>query len=448
MGACIFLRSWKRGQNVEWKGRRYTVRAPSECPSEGSALTSVCEASVTIDRRKLADELKQHALASGFSLAGIAPVDASEHMPAYRAWIDEGRHGEMAYLSRADAVSRRADLDSTLNDVRSVLVVAHEYFVEDPPGVPEDASRAVIARYARGDDYHDVVKNKLISLARWLDARIDSKLQARAYVDTGPILERDLAQRAGLGWFGKNTMLINPQRGSYFFVGLLLLDLELPPDEPFVEDRCGTCQACLDACPTGALLGRDESGAPIIDARRCISYLTIELRGPIPAELRPDIGNRVYGCDICQEVCPFSRKFSVPSEEPAYSARPEFDGPPLVELAERLLSLSGRGFRRAFAGSPVLRAGRKGLLRNVCVALGNWGSPSGVAVLARALVDPASLVRGHAAWALGTVGSPEAISLLSERAADEADDWVRGEIEFALSPPSGTKRGSSGSEAR
>ena len=288
---------------------------------------------MTSDHQALADALRAQALASGGSRSsGSATVEASEHIAAYRNWIEEGRHGEMAYLSRADAVSRRGDLDSTLDDVRSVLVVAHEYFVEDPPGVPEDASRAVIARYARGDDYHQVVKEKLVSLAQWLDARLDSKLQSRAYVDTGPILERELAQRAGLGWFGKNTMLINPNLGSYFFVGVLLLDVELPPDEPFVEDRCGTCQACLDACPTGALLGRDESGAPIIDARTCISYLTIELRGPIPAELRPLLGNRVYGCDICQEVCPFTTKFSVPSAEPAYSPKAELDGPPLVEL--------------------------------------------------------------------------------------------------------------------
>ncbi len=387
---------------------------------------------MTIDRQTLADELREHALASGFSLAGIAPVDASEHMSVYRDWIEEGRHGEMAYLSSADAVSRRADLDSTMKDVRSVLVVAHEYFVEDPPGVPQDASRALIARYARGDDYHGVVKTKLIALARWLDARMDSKLQARAYVDTGPILERDLAQRAGLGWFGRNTMLINPQRGSYFFVGLLLLDIELPPDEPFAEDRCGTCQACLDACPTGALLGRDGSGAPIIDARRCISYLTIELRGPIPAELRPDIGNRVYGCDICQEVCPFTRRFSVPTSESAYSPMSELDGPPLTELAERLLSLSGRGFGRAFADSPVLRAGRKGLLRNVCVALGNWGSEEAVPALAAALFDSAPLVRGHAAWALARIGSAAAVEALSSRVLVEEDSWVREEISSAL----------------
>jgi len=395
---------------------------------------------VTIDRQALAQELRERTLSSGFSLAGIAPVNSSAHMRAYREWIDEGRHGEMEYLSRTDSVSRRADLDSTLSDVRSVLVVAHEYYVEDPPGVPEDASRAVIARYARGEDYHDVVKDKLVSLARWLDTKIDSKLHARAYVDTGPILERDLAQRAGLGWFGKNTMLINPQRGSYFFLGLLLLDIELPSDEPFAEDHCGTCQACLDACPTGALLGRDGSGAPIIDARRCISYLTIELRGPIPVELRPLMGNRVYGCDICQEVCPFSSKFSVPTSEPAYSPKSEFDGPPLIELAERLLSLSGKGFLREFADSPVTRAGRKGLLRNACVALGNWGSEEAVPALAAALIDPVPLVRGHAAWALGRIDASAAFQALSSRALVEEDSWVREEISAALSSQDDTLR--------
>ena len=393
-----------------------------------------------IDRQTLADELREQALASGFSLAGIATVEASEHSAAYRNWIEEGRHGEMAYLSRADAVARRGDLDSTLNDVRSVLVVAHEYFVEDPPGVPEDASRAVIARYARGDDYHDVVKDKLTSLARWLDARIERKLQTRAYVDTGPILERELAQRAGLGWFGKNTMLINPKLGSYFFLGVLLVDVDLPPDEPFVEDRCGTCHACLDACPTGALLGRDGSGAPIIDARRCISYLTIELRGPIPAELRPLIGNRVYGCDICQEVCPFTIKFSAPSTEPAYSPGAELDGPPLVELAEQLLAMSGKGFLREFAASPITRAGRKGLLRNVCVALGNWGAVAAVPTLVSALSDAAPLVRGHAAWALGRVGSPAALEALSSRLADESDPFALEEIGLALGDAGGVLR--------
>ncbi len=380
----------------------------------------------------LAFRLQGHASELGFSLFGIVDPGSSPRIGFYRSWLDRDFHGEMGYLSRPESIGRRSNLARTMEAVRSVVIVGHEYYQEDDPAAVADPSRAVIARYARGDDYHDVVKHKLLEMLEWLDAEVDGTVTGRAYVDTGPILERDLAQRAGLGWYGRNTMLIDPHRGSYFFLGVLLLDIELPPSEPFVEDRCGSCHACLEACPTGALLGRDDAGAPVIDARLCISYLTIELRGPIPRELRPAMGNRVFGCDICQEVCPFSRKFASPSREPAYSARTALDGPPLVDLAEQLLALSGRGFRRAFAGSPVLRTGRKGLLRNVCVALGNWGSDSGVPVLGRALMDPAPLVRGHAAWALGMVGSRDAYAHLSERRRFEDDDWVKGEIEVAI----------------
>ena len=198
----------------------------------------------------------------------------------------------------------------------------------------------------------------------------------RAYVDTGPILERELATRAGLGWFGKNTMLIDPKRGSYFFLGILLLDLELEADEPFTEDHCGTCRSCLDACPTGALLGRDADGAPVMDARRCISYLTIEHHGAIPMELRPLMGNRVYGCDICQEVCPWNEKFAEVGPEPAYRAREGLDGPDLVELAERLLAVDDEGFRELFRGSPIKRARRAGLLRRRATGLPP-GNPGG-----------------------------------------------------------------------
>ncbi len=179
----------------------------------------------------------------------------------------------------------------------------------------------MIARYARGRDYHRVVKKKLKALGRRLEEIAARPVEWRAYVDTGPILERDLARRAGLGWFGKNTMLLNPRRGSYFFLGVLLTDLELEPDAPFEADHCGSCRACLDACPTGALLGRDESGAPVMDATRCISYLTIEHRGPIARELRPLMGNRVYGCDICQEVCPWNVRFAEVAAERDYAAR-------------------------------------------------------------------------------------------------------------------------------
>jgi len=189
-------------------------------------------------------------------------------------------------------------------------------------------------------------------------------------------------------------------RGSYFFLGVLLTDLALEPTAPFREDHCGTCRRCLDACPTGALLGRDDRGAPVMDARLCISYLTIELKGPIPEELRPAIGNRVFGCDICQEVCPWNEKFSEPTAEPAYAPRGGLDGASLIDLAGRLLDMSGKAFMREFMSSPVSRARRNGMLRNVCVALGNWGAEGAIPVLERAARDRSELVREHARWAL------------------------------------------------
>jgi len=379
----------------------------------------------------LVSRLQARAGALGFSLFGVTDPGVSPHTDLYRSWLGGDLHGEMAYLSRDDSIARRGDLKSTMESVRSVVVVAHEYYAEDPREATADPGRAIVARYARGQDYHEVVTDKLLDLLGWLEGEVEGGVTGRAYVDTGPILERDLAQRAGLGWFGRNTMLINPRRGSYFFIGVLLLDLELPKCEPFEEDRCGSCHACLEACPTRALLGRDGDGAPIIDARRCISYLTIELRGPIPHELRPAIGNRVFGCDICQEVCPWNERFAAPSVEPAYVPRPELDGPRLIGLAERLLGLSGKGFGREFAGSPVLRTGRKGLLRSVCVALGNWESEEAVPTLVAALSDAAPLVRGHAAWALGRVGSARALEALSSRREEEANSSVIAEMDLA-----------------
>jgi len=377
-------------------------------------------------RSSFSAALEREAQRLGLSALGIAGPENSSHLPFYRDCLDLGFHGEMGYLAREDSVARRAQ----------------EYFQEDPPGIPEDASRGVIARYARGEDYHDVLKVRLQDLLEWV--RVEALAHGLAedvggfpYVDTGPILERDLAQRAGLGWFGKNTMLIHPKRGSFFFLGLLLLDLELPPSEPFTVDRCGSCRVCLDACPTGALLGRDDSGAPVLDARLCISYLTIELKGPIPRELRPKVGNRIFGCDICQEVCPWNLKFAEVSTEPAYVAGPDTDGPALVEL----LRLSDEEFAARFSGSPVKRAKRRGLLRNVAVALGNWGSREAVPVLAATLDDDEPLIRGHAAWALGRIlarvgipgdGGFEVAEALLFRLHEEDDPWVEEEIEDAL----------------
>ena len=380
----------------------------------------------------LATRLKEQARGLGFSLVGVAGVEPSDHLDLYRRWVGDGRHGDMAYLAREDAVARRADLRQTMRSIRSAVVVAHEYFQEDPAGVPADPARGVIARYARGQDYHGAIKKLLLELHRWIEESVEVPVEGRVYVDTGPILEREMALRAGVGWFGKNTMLIHPKQGSYFFLGLLLLDLELDTDAPFQEDHCGTCRSCLDACPTGALLGRDASGAPVMDAPRCISYLTIEHRGPIPAELRPLMGNRIYGCDICQEVCPWNERFARPAEEEAYRAREGLDGPSLVELADELLSLDDEGFREVYRNSPITRAKRVGLLRNVCVALGNWGVAEAVPVLVKGLNDRDVLVRGHAAWALGRVGNREARESLLEKMKDEVSRWVRQEIADAI----------------
>ena len=390
---------------------------------EGEAVPSVT----------LTTRIKEQARELGFSLVGVASVEESAHMDLYRGWLEDGRHGEMGYLAREDAIARRADLRRTLPSVRSVVVVGHEYFQEDPPGVPADPARGVIARYARGQDYHGTIKKRLLELHRWIEASVEGPIEGRVYVDTGPILEREIAVRAGVGWFGKNTMLIHPKQGSYFFLGLLLLDLDLDADAPFQEDHCGTCRSCLDACPTGALLGRDASGAPVMDAPRCISYLTIEHRGPIPVELRPLMGNRVYGCDICQEVCPWNERFTRPAQEEAYRAREGLDGPSLVELADKLLNLDDEGFRELFRDSPIKRAKRAGLLRNVCVALGNWGDVKAVPVLVRALDDAEALVRGHAAWALGRVGTDEACGALLDLRQEETDVGVRQEVADAIS---------------
>ncbi len=378
----------------------------------------------------------EEARVLGFDMAGVVTRSRSDHMVRFRQWIESGLHGTMAYLARPDTVARRADLKATLPDFQSAVVVAHSYADPDPTASSDDPSAAGVARYARGLDYHLVMGARLEELGRRLETAAGRPVQRRAYVDTGPILERELARRAGLGWFGKNTMLIHPRRGSYFFLGVLLTDLPLSPSVPFREDHCGSCNRCIRACPTGALLGYDDGGAPIIDASRCISYLTIELKGPIPRELRPAIANRIFGCDICQEVCPWNEKFSTPAKEPAYTPREGLDGLPLIDLARHLLSMSGKGFRREYSRSPILRAGRKGLLRSVCVALGNWGSESAVPVLVAALVDPVPLVRGHAAWALGRIASAEARNALADRLETETDPEVLEELTDALRSPS------------
>jgi epoxyqueuosine reductase len=378
----------------------------------------------------LTDRIKAEAIRLGFDLAGVAEVHPSENAQFYRDWIAAGRHGTMDYLAREDAVARRLAPEPHF---RSAVVVALNYFV-DPPA--QSSAEGVIARYAHGRDYHKVIKKKLMALLRFVESEVGHALPlSRAFVDTGPVLERELARRAGIGWFGRNTMIVNPKRGSYFFLGALLLEFELEYDAAFSEDHCGTCSACVTACPTGALLGRDANGAPVMDATRCISYLTIELRGPIPRELRALIGNRIFGCDICQEVCPWnSPKFVQLTRESDFVSRGERGTAENAELIG-LMRMSAEEWDHFSRGSAMRRAKRSGFLRNVAVALGNARSVEAIPVLTDALRDLEPLVRGHAAWALGWIGGEDAMDALRDALTLECDAWVREELMLALGLP-------------
>jgi epoxyqueuosine reductase len=317
-----------------------------------------------------------------------------------------------------------------LPEVRSIIVLGLNYYTSPtiPEASPPEASpgRGWMSRYAWGQDYHTVLSDKLKALVAFIRDLEGGDVQARWYVDTGPILERELAWRAGLGWPGKNTNLINRRLGSWLFLGAILLDRELVYDAPATA-HCGTCTRCLVACPTGALV------APgVLDARRCISYLTIELRGPIPRELRPLMGTHIFGCDICQAVCPWNRKAPM-SSDAAFLPRAGFAAPELMPL----LRLSGDEFRARFRGSPITRAKRRGLLRNVAVALGNLRDLRALPALEAALHDAEPLIRGHAAWALGRIGGSGARHILHDALRTERDADVREEMTVALAEVAG-----------
>ncbi|HEY3413583.1 MAG TPA: tRNA epoxyqueuosine(34) reductase QueG [Armatimonadota bacterium] len=319
--------------------------------------------------------IKAKCLELGFSAARIARVEEAAHAREYADWLEEGRHGEMAYMGKDP--ERREDPSRLFPGALSAVVVA----MPQPVGPP-----GPISRYARSEDYHDAMWARLNALLAFVKT-LHPGANGRGYVDTAPILERDLAAAGGLGWIGKNTCLITPGVGSFYFLGELLLDVELEPDPP-IGQHCGSCRRCLDACPTGAFVG-----PYVLDARRCISYLTIELKGSIPEELRPLIGNMVFGCDICQDVCPHNKW--APAASPL-QARHDLDAPDLIDF----LSMDEAAFRERFRGTPILRAKRRGFLRNVCVALGNLRDVRAVPALERAKSDPEPLVREHAAWAL------------------------------------------------
>jgi epoxyqueuosine reductase len=365
----------------------------------------------------LSDLVTERAKELGFSAAAVVSAEPSKRLDNYLHWIESQHHGEMAYLARPDRIARRQDLNVILPGVQSIVCVAAEYSSAGPPEAElADPLRGRISNYAWPVDYHETMLPKLEQFAAWLSAEVDAECRSRAYVDTGAILERDHAELAGLGFRGKNTMLIAPKRGSWFFLGEILTTAQLPPTVPAKLPSCGTCSRCLSACPT------DAFPTPYtLDARRCISYLTIELKNSIPIELRGSMQNWVYGCDVCQTVCPFNR-FATTAATIA-----------IDDAAPRLttwLTMSRSQFAARFAETPLARTGRDRIVRNACIAAGNSGSASLIPLLADLLShDDSPLVRGHAAWGLGKLEAFNTLALARRR---ESHEDVRREIAIAI----------------
>ena len=338
-------------------------------------------------------DIKTQAAALGFDVCGIAPAETHAELEALTGWLDKGYAGTMTYLHRS--AERRSDVRRVLPSARTVIALATIYNTDRPYSVENpDPDVARISRYAWGDDYHTVLETRMTRLVEWMRDATDVPFEARAYVDTGPVQERVYAQHAGVGWIGKNTCLISPEVGSWLFLSEIICSLPLETDAPGL-DQCGTCTLCLDACPTDAL-----PEPWVLDATRCLSYLNIELKGPIPEPQREELGNHVYGCDICQDVCPWNAS-SVTSADPAWQPDPSLDRPRLAELWSRRDDV----LRPVLAGSAMSRAGVRGLRRNVAVALGNSGSEEARTALAdetEASADP--IVAEHVAWARRRAG--------------------------------------------
>ena len=370
------------------------------------------------------EAIRGQALAMGFDAVGFAEAQlAAEARAGLAEYIDRGYHGDMGWL--AHTAARRGDPQVLWPDARTVVVLGLNYAGdEDPLAATSDPERGAISVYARGQDYHETVKKRLKALARWIAAHWPGEL--KVFVDTAPVMEKPLAQQAGIGWQGKHTNLVSREFGSWLFLGEIYLSLALEPDTP-EEDHCGACRRCLDSCPT------DAFPAPYrLDARRCISYLTIEHKGPIPHELRPLIGNRIFGCDDCLAVCPWN-KFARRTSEPDFLPREALTAPSLAELA----ALDDSGFRALFAGTSVKRTGRDRFLRNVLIAIGNAPEPEPTLVEAvrRHLDDPSPLVRGAAVWSFSRIAAPLQVAAETEaRLAAEPDLEVRAEWQLLALP--------------
>ncbi len=348
----------------------------------------------------LESQIKEQAHRLGFTLVGITTAEPPPHFPVYEQWLAMGRQASMDYLSDARVRAKRANPRLILPECQSIVVLGLRYTNPGFAGENEEKNplpgqvNGRVAAYAWGSDYHLVMPEKLQALVKFIETQTGQAIPNRWYTDTGPLLERDLAMRASLGWIGKNTCLINPQHGSYFLLAEILLVFPLEPDAPFETDRCGSCTRCLDACPTNCILP-DRT----LDARRCISYLTIENKTEIPENLRPAIGNWVFGCDICQMVCPWNRRFAAFEGDPALAPRARVPNPDLaIEL-----SLSPEEFNRKFKDSPIKRAKRNGYLRNIAVALGNIGDKKSLSILEALSQDQEPLVKEHIAWAIDRI---------------------------------------------
>lgn len=340
----------------------------------------------------LVQEIKTFGLRLGFSHVGIASPDLSVWVDRFRNWIGEGYEGEMHYMARSP--ERRGDPQSLFPGTKSVIVVSMNYFPGDGrQECLDQPAVGYIANYALNEDYHEIVRSRLEELLRHINRMTDGKAGGKIYVDTGPVLEKSLAVRGGVGWMGKHSLLISPEAGSWLSLGVMFLDMEFESDEPVV-DRCGECTKCMEACPTKAIV------APyIVDARQCISYLLGELRGAIPVEMRNLIGNRIFGCDDCQWACPWNHTAQL-SGEAAFRPREELRSPLLTDLME----MDEEGFRKVFKNSPIKRIKRSRFLRNVAVALGNSGDRKTIPVLEKRLKDADPLVREHVEWALERIG--------------------------------------------
>jgi epoxyqueuosine reductase len=346
----------------------------------------------------LKQSIQNEARRLGFILAGVTTPDPPPHLPVFENWLAQGRHASMDYLAEDITSARRADPRLILPECKSILVLAIPY---DDPKTSKTTERnqphGRVAAYAWGKDYHLVLPERLQALVKFIEQQVNHPVANRWYTDTGPILERDLAQRAGLGWIGKNTCLINPRLGSYFLLAEIFLDLDLEPDPPFATDQCGTCTRCIEACPTDCILD-DRT----IDAGRCISYLTIELKDDIPVELRPLMADWVFGCDICQTVCPWNR-FAQPRGDPAFEPNEGIQHSNLIQELE----LASGDFNRKFKDSPVKRPKRRGYLRNVAIAVGNSGDSRALPMLEKAAQDSEPMIREHAAWAIEEIKKQE-----------------------------------------